>query len=130
MSTISTSNYLITENMLPNCKYCLPCGMCDITKKSCKLKEEKNLHQKDETTTDSKTNTHNDFDKAKKIYDDLRQTIIDNNKEYSNMPKFINNTNLTTTSNIPPACKGCSNHPSNGGSGICFCILGVSSVTC
>lgn len=26
--------------------------------------------------------------------------------------------------NIPSACKNCSNHPSNGGSGICQCILG------
>ena len=25
---------------------------------------------------------------------------------------------------IPEACKGCSNHPSNGGDGICHCILG------
>lgn len=25
---------------------------------------------------------------------------------------------------IPNACKSCSNHPSNGGSGICHCILG------
>ena len=25
---------------------------------------------------------------------------------------------------IPNACKNCSNHPSNGGSGICQCILG------
>lgn len=25
---------------------------------------------------------------------------------------------------VPPACKNCLNHPSNGGSGICNCILG------
>lgn len=25
---------------------------------------------------------------------------------------------------IPPACRNCSNHPKNGGSGICNCILG------
>ena len=25
---------------------------------------------------------------------------------------------------IPENCKNCSNHPSNGGSGICHCILG------
>ena len=30
----------------------------------------------------------------------------------------------TTFTNIPPACRNCSNHPSNGGSGICFCTLG------
>ena len=31
---------------------------------------------------------------------------------------------LDTISYIPDPCKGCSNHPSNGGSGICHCILG------
>lgn len=31
--------------------------------------------------------------------------------------------------NIPPACRNCSNHPSNGGSGNCNCTLGGWSVT-
>lgn len=26
---------------------------------------------------------------------------------------------------IPDSCKTCSNHPSNGGSGICYCIIGT-----
>lgn len=30
---------------------------------------------------------------------------------------------------IPEACKSCSNHPSNGGSGNCNCILGGLNVT-
>lgn len=34
----------------------------------------------------------------------------------------------TTCDNIPEACKNCSNHPSNGGSGICHCILGQRPV--
>lgn len=29
-----------------------------------------------------------------------------------------------------PSCVGCSNNPKNGGSGICFCILGQSEITC
>lgn len=29
------------------------------------------------------------------------------------------------TLHIPDACKSCSNHPANGGSGICNCTLGV-----
>lgn len=29
---------------------------------------------------------------------------------------------------IPDGCKKCSNHPSNGGSGICHCILGVPRI--
>lgn len=31
---------------------------------------------------------------------------------------------------IPDACKSCSNHPSNGGSGICNCTLGTPQVKC
>ena len=33
-------------------------------------------------------------------------------------------------SGIPEACRNCSNHPSNGGSGICHCTLGTPKVTC
>ena len=31
--------------------------------------------------------------------------------------------------NIPEACRNCSNHPSNGGSGICNCTLGQPKIT-
>lgn len=34
------------------------------------------------------------------------------------------------TPDIPDACKSCSNHPSNGGSGICNCTLGIPQVKC
>ena len=33
-------------------------------------------------------------------------------------------------SNIPEACQHCSNHPSNGGNGICHCILGTQPIIC
>lgn len=33
-------------------------------------------------------------------------------------------------SSISMACKNCSNHPSNGGSGICHCTLGSPTITC
>ena len=37
----------------------------------------------------------------------------------------------TASSSIPDACKNCSNHPSNGGSGNCNCMLGImGQVTC
>lgn len=32
--------------------------------------------------------------------------------------------------NMPASCRNCSNHPINGGSGICHCILGGSQITC
>ena len=41
----------------------------------------------------------------------------------------ISNLTIGTDSNVPLACKGCSNHPSNGGSGICHCILGLTPIT-
>ena len=31
--------------------------------------------------------------------------------------------------NIPEPCKKCNNHPSNGGSGICQCTLGLPTIT-
>ena len=38
---------------------------------------------------------------------------------------------VETSAWIPPACRGCMNHPSNGGSGICNCTLGnQGSITC
>ena len=30
--------------------------------------------------------------------------------------------------NIPPSCRNCSNHPINGGSGVCWCVLGVPEI--
>ena len=35
-----------------------------------------------------------------------------------------------TYTDIPEACKACPNHPSNGGSGVCFCTLGTKPATC
>ena len=32
------------------------------------------------------------------------------------------------TNSIPEPCKTCSNHPSNGGSGVCHCTLGIRTV--
>ncbi len=29
---------------------------------------------------------------------------------------------------VPLPCRGCSNHPYNGGSGICHCILGIQTI--
>lgn len=38
-----------------------------------------------------------------------------------------NSRNFYTT--IPEACKNCSNHPSNGGDGICNCVLGITPIS-
>ena len=36
---------------------------------------------------------------------------------------------ITPTAATPKPCQGCPNHPSNGGSGICHCTLGVGAIT-
>lgn len=46
-----------------------------------------------------------------------------NFNEYNTWWPYQNSNTLTFT-DIPPACRNCPNHPSNGGSGICFCTLG------
>ena len=50
-----------------------------------------------------------------------KKKIIINNEIWKD---FINN------AAIPLGCKTCPNHPSNGGSGICNCILGTPQITC
>ena len=35
---------------------------------------------------------------------------------------------LPMTLMTPPTCRNCSNHPSNGGSGICHCTLGSQTM--
>ena len=42
------------------------------------------------------------------------------------MPAFYNH---SLFDEIPEPCRGCSNHPSNGGSGICLCTLGLPKIT-
>jgi len=37
---------------------------------------------------------------------------------------------IVWSGDIPTACRSCPNHPSNGGSGICHCILGTEPVMC
>lgn len=43
---------------------------------------------------------------------------------------FVEEHRFRVWDSIPPSCVGCSNHPSNGGTGICNCVLGDWSVTC
>lgn len=44
-------------------------------------------------------------------------------------PPLIDNITLCEN-DIPSGCRNCSNHPINGGSGICHCIIGTQSVMC
>lgn len=46
-----------------------------------------------------------------------------------NQPIYINESKTESWPNIPPGCRHCSNHPSNGGSGICYCTIGIQTIT-
>ena len=77
-------------------------------------------------------------EKAEEIGKDILKSVMD--KLTRNEHAFVNVTGTTITGpsmltykgtkdgelapDIPNACKECSNHPINGGSGICHCTLG------
>lgn len=44
--------------------------------------------------------------------------------------QFVDWSKLTVYNNIPETCKHCATHPSNGGNGICWCVLGSYHITC
>lgn len=46
-------------------------------------------------------------------------------KEIKSTPKLV--PTVYGWSNVPSSCQLCSNHPSNGGSGICYCVLGTQT---
>lgn len=49
-----------------------------------------------------------------------QQQINDIRKDYIDIPN---------SSYVPDCCRYCSNHPSNGGSGICHCVLPYLATT-
>jgi len=72
---------------------------------------------------------------------DLRKEVRDYEREISRLKTEllvskntgtsvdgIDGTSIAYYKNIPLACRNCSNHPSNGGSGICHCTLGTPPV--
>ena len=55
--------------------------------------------------------------------------VYAHNKRNTDIDVDWNKFNINTYSNIPEACRHCSNHPSNGGDGICWCVLGSYHIT-
>lgn len=51
-------------------------------------------------------------------------------REFKQPAVITTDKTFDTFLNVPEACKACPNHPSNGGSGICFCTLGTKPATC
>lgn len=50
-------------------------------------------------------------------------------KSWPPTPEPIDCDSISNISSIPAACVQCPNHPSNGGSGLCHCILGQPLIT-
>ena len=50
-------------------------------------------------------------------------------KGYKENEIYLKEDKIIDTTFIPESCRGCSNHPSNGGSGICNCTLGQFKIT-
>ena len=65
--------------------------------------------------------------KINKRLDNIEKKLKEQEKQNKTTPEEwlngFNNIFKQATSEIPDACKNCSNHPSNGGSGICHCTI-------
>ena len=70
----------------------------------------------------------------REYFPDIRFGTIDrateNKVDKDHTLHIIENIPLDNYVSIPNACKNCSNHPSNGGSGICNCTLGGPTIIC
>ena len=53
---------------------------------------------------------------------------VEDKPEYAYYNMQFLEQNVYSLSQVPPSCQGCSNHPSNGGCGICHCTLGLSEI--
>lgn len=107
-ATTATLNDLVYRQPISHeisCKYKLPCGWCE--KRDCMCTYSPNVTLLN--TTDPYNFKLEDF--TTPVIHELEKTLGNDN--------------------IPAACKGCPNHPSNGGSGVCHCILGsLNQITC
>lgn len=70
---------------------------------------------------------------SRRLFGEMRDATPEENKSINDYISRISNPtgiNIFNLLNIPPACKYCHNYPTNGGSGICHCTLGITQVTC
>lgn len=66
---------------------------------------------------------------CQKIVVKTKERPVEN--QTSTLSGIDTDTKNNSTKSIPDPCKACPNHPSNGGSGNCNCILGsMGQVTC
>ena len=70
------------------------------------------------------------FQEGRWVYQSAKHFVPTTNQIIGNMPPTnfndyttLINDNKPNINNIPTCCQRCSNHPSNGGSGVCHCTL-------
>lgn len=140
---------------MEKCKYRLPCGWCDrlndkcIFEQACEAtkpsKNQDNDYIKEVLDTKSEMalyihewefanniNTAGYVYKCKKCGAMKTEPVTKSLQDYITITTDYNEepSQYKTLSETPDACKNCPNHPSNGGSGVCNCILGLPVVTC
>ena len=107
----------------PDCNYKLDsCGECFRFKNYIKQSNKENKENIKEDSTDTKTT------EIKINYIPISYPtcpFLTNYPYFSYYPTYYFD---TSTSAIPPSCRCCPNHPSNGGTGICNCILGIPTI--
>ena len=56
--------------------------------------------------------------------------MLENFSNYNKSPDYpiVWSSDVWEEKNVPPSCRYCSNHPINGGSGVCWCVLGVPEI--
>lgn len=66
------------------------------------------------------------------VFEEAGNELVNVVKEALHFPTVITGGKAldVTLSDVPDACKTCPNHPSNGGSGVCFCIMGTQKIKC
>ena len=62
--------------------------------------------------------------------DYIKGEMLENFSNYNKSPDYpiVWSSDIWEEKNVPPYCRYCSNHPINGGSGVCWCVLGSPEI--
>ena len=66
------------------------------------------------------------------VFGEVANELVEVVKRAIKLPTIITTDHVPdmTLTYTPDACKACPNHPSNGGSGVCNCIMGTQQFKC
>lgn len=70
-----------------------------------------------------------DINDLNKSLDEISESIHKTSEEIKRINKEIEELSISNNQLVPRPCRSCPSHPSNGGSGICHCILGCPTIT-